>query len=215
MKWIVGIDEVGRGPVAGPVYVCAFMAASDALDGIVTGIKVPLRDSKKLTHKMKEKWFEYLQNLAKEKPARPDDPTSGRSGGKIKYVISKTSAQEIDELGIANCIRACVNNCLKKLDIDLANTKVFLDGGLYAPSEFVQETVIKGDENIPIISLASIIAKVSRDREMTELASVHPEYSWEKNMGYGTAVHMEAIKTHGTTPIHRISFLRKSIEKGN
>ena len=201
MKWIVGIDEVGRGPVAGPVYVCAFMAPADDIDGIVTGIKVPLRDSKKLTHKMKEKWFEYLQNLAKEK--------------KIKYVISKTSAQEIDELGIANCIRACVNNCLKKMDIDLANTKVFLDGGLYAPSEFTQETVIKGDENIPIISLASIMAKVSRDREMTELASAHPEYSWEKNMGYGTKAHMDAIALHGTTPLHRISFLRKSIEKGN
>lgn len=201
MKFIVGIDEVGRGPVAGPVYVCAFMAPADAVDGIVSGIKVPLRDSKKLTHNMKEKWFEYLQNLAKEK--------------KIKYVISKTSAQEIDGLGIANCIRACVNNCLKKMDIDLANTKVFLDGGLYASPEFNQETVIKGDENIPIISLASIIAKVSRDREMTELASIHPEYSWEKNMGYGTKAHMDAIAVHGTTPLHRITFLRKSVEKGD
>lgn len=200
-KFIVGIDEVGRGPVAGPVYVCAFMCESDTVDAIVSGVKVPLRDSKKLTHKMKEKWFEYLQNLAKEK--------------KIKYVISKTSAMEIDELGIANCIRACVNNCLKKLNIDLENTKVFLDGGLYAPAEFAQETIIKGDENIPIISLASIIAKVSRDREMTELALLYPEYAWEKNMGYGTKAHMDAIAVHGTTPLHRITFLRKSVDRGN
>lgn len=199
-KFLVGIDEVGRGPVAGPVYVCAFMAPSDAIADIIAGIKAPLRDSKKLTHNMKEKWFDYLQNLASEK--------------KIKYVITKTSAGEIDEKGIAVCIRACVDNCLEKLELDLSNTKVFLDGGLFANKKFQQETVIKGDENIPIISLASIIAKVSRDREMTQLSEVHPEYAWEKNMGYGTAAHMNAIRIHGTTPLHRISFLRNMTEKG-
>ncbi len=199
-KFIVGIDEVGRGPVAGPVYVCAFIAEASAIEGIVSGIKAPLRDSKKLTHNMKEKWFEYLQDLAAQK--------------KIRYVLSKTSAKEIDDLGIASCIRACVDNCLEKMEIDLENTKVFLDGGLHAHKKFIQETVIKGDENIPVISLASIIAKVSRDREMTELAELNPEYAWENNMGYGTKAHMDAIRIHGTTPLHRISFLRNMTEKG-
>ncbi len=210
MKWIVGVDEVGRGPVAGPVYVCAFACEADALEGIVTGTKLPVRDSKKLSKKMREKWFTYLQSLAK--PARPDDPTSGRSGGekKVHYVMTKASNTEIDDKGIAVCIRAAVNNCLEKLALDLADTKVFLDGGLYAHPKFVQETLIKGDENVPVIALASIVAKVTRDGEMEELAKAYPDYFWEKNSGYGTKAHMDAIKNKGTSPLHRISFLRRS-----
>ena len=193
-KFLVGIDEVGRGPVAGPVYVCALLAEAETLSGIVEGAKLPLRDSKKLTKKMRQKWFAYLSNLAKEK--------------KIRYVMTKASNREIDDKGIAVCIRAAVNNCLDKLNIEKDKTKVFLDGGLYAEASFTQETLVKGDENIPVIALASIVAKVSRDSEMEKLAKDHPEYLWEKNMGYGTKAHMDAIKKFGTTPLHRVSFLK-------
>lgn len=193
-KFLVGIDEVGRGPVAGPVYVCAFWAKAESLEDIVSGSLLPVRDSKKLTKKMRDKWFVYLQGLADK--------------GDLKYVISKASNTEIDDKGIAVCIKACVNNCLEKLKLDKENTKVYLDGGLYADSGYIQETVVKGDENIPIISLASIVAKVSRDTEMEKLAVDFPEYLWGKNMGYGTSAHMQAIKKIGVCPLHRVSFLK-------
>lgn len=196
VKFLVGIDEVGRGPVAGPVYVCAFWAPASSIEEIVAGAKLPLRDSKKLTKKMREKWFKYLQELAKEK--------------KIRYVMTKASNKEIDDKGIAICISAAVDNCLEKLNLSITETKVFLDGGLKTLEKFSQETIIKGDENIPVISLASIVAKVSRDNEMLEMAKDFPKYGWEKNMGYGTKAHMEAINLHGTTPLHRITFLKKS-----
>ncbi len=194
MKWIVGVDEVGRGPVAGPVYVCAFFVASDAIDEIISGTKLPVRDSKKLSKKMREKWFEYLQGLAKEK--------------KVRYIMTKASNIEIDDKGIAVCIKACVDNSLDKLKIDEKNTKIFLDGGLKCHEKFNQETIVKGDENIPVISLASIVAKISRDSEMEQLAKKYPDYGFEKNMGYGTASHMKAIVEKGTVPIHRVSFLK-------
>lgn len=193
-RFLVGVDEVGRGPVAGPVYVCAFLAQAKDIEDIVKGIDLPLRDSKKLTEKMRNKWFKYLQDLAR--------------GKKIKYIISKCNNLEIDEKGIAVCIKACVNNSLDKLQIDVKETKVFLDGGLFAEEKYNQETLIKGDENIPVISLASIIAKVMRDEEMNKYAKEYKEYGFEKNKGYGTFSHMSAIKTKGVCPIHRVSFLK-------
>lgn len=198
-RYLVGIDEVGRGPVAGPVYVCAFLAEASEIENIVAGAELPLRDSKKLTEKMRGKWFEYLQKLAKEKT--------------IRYVMTKASAREIDDKGIAVCIRAAVDNCLEKLNFDLAETKVFLDGGLKTLEKYNQETVIKGDENIPVIALASIVAKVSRDAEMDTLAKTHDKYSWEKNKGYGTKAHMDAIDEFGTCELHRITFLTKHVHE--
>jgi ribonuclease HII len=194
-RFLAGIDEVGRGPVAGPVYVCAFLAEASEIEEIVAGAKLPLRDSKKLTAKMREKWFAYLQKLASEKT--------------IRYIMTKASNKEIDDKGIAVCIRACVDNCLEKLNFDPKVTKVYLDGGLKTLEKYNQETVIKGDENIPVVALASIIAKVSRVKEMDTLAKIHDKYSWDKNKGYGTKAHMDAIDEFGTCPFHRITFLQK------
>jgi ribonuclease HII len=100
---------------------------------------------------------------------------------------------------------------LEKLNFDLAETKVFLDGGLKTLEKYNQETVIKGDENIPVIALASIVAKVSRDAEMDVLAKTHDKYSWEKNKGYGTKAHMDAIDEFGTCELHRVSFLKNHV----
>lgn len=198
-RFLVGIDEVGRGPVAGPVYVCAFLAEAKDIAEIVENAKLPLRDSKKLTEKMRGKWFEYLSGLAREK--------------RIRYVMTKASAREIDDKGIAVCIRAAVDNCLEKLNFDPSETKVFLDGGLKTLEKYNQETVIKGDENISVIALASIVAKVSRDAEMDMLAKTHDKYSWEKNKGYGTKAHIDAIDEFGTCELHRITFLQKHVQK--
>lgn len=195
--YLIGVDEVGRGPVAGPVYVCALFISSENLRKIIEeNNKLPLRDSKKLTEKMRNSWFEKIKNYA--------------DSGMIKYVISKASSKEIDEKGIATCIKACVNNSVEKLNPG-KDTKVFLDGGLFTKDNFIQETVIKGDENIPVISLASIVAKVSRDEEMKNISDKYPEYLLEKNKGYGTKDHLDAIKKYGLTNIHRKSFLKSYI----
>lgn len=195
--YLIGVDEVGRGPVAGPVYVCALFISSENLRKIIEeNNKLPLRDSKKLTEKMRNSWFEKIKKYA--------------DSGMIKYVISKASSKEIDEKGIATCIKACVNNSVEKLNPG-KDTKVFLDGGLFTKDNFIQETVIKGDENIPVISLASIVAKVSRDEEMRNISDKYPEYLLEKNKGYGTKDHLDAIKKYGLTNIHRKSFLKSYI----
>lgn len=188
------MDEVGRGPVAGPVYVCALYISQENLEKIID-FKVPLRDSKKLTEKMRKVWLARIKDFAKQ--------------GLLKYVVSKASANEIDEKGIVVCIKACVKNSVMKIGADKKKTKVLLDGGLSVGEGFNEESFIKGDENIPVISLASIVAKVLRDNEMADLSKKYPEYSFEKHKGYGTKAHMDAIEKWGMTEIHRKSFLKK------
>ena len=196
-KYLIGIDEVGRGPVAGPVYVCGVFGAEKDLVKVVETSGLPLRDSKKLTEKMRDKWLVHIKKSADE--------------GLLKYAVSFSSAKEIDEKGVAVCIKACAQACVEKICKDKENTKVLLDGGLSVSSDFNQETFIKGDENIPAISLASIIAKVLRDKEMKNLSKEYPEFLLEKNKGYGTKEHLDAIKKYGLTEIHRKSFLKNYI----
>jgi ribonuclease HII len=224
-KYIIGIDEVGRGPIAGPVAVCAFLMKDESFLNLSTisnggkSVLPKLRDSKKLSKKQREVWFEFLKK-EKEK-------------GNCDFAVSFVSSENIDKFGIAKCIQKALNQSLEKItpqnylnfcpcrnplglsDEDLNNSvdpscfyKIVLDGGLHAPKEFVnQETIIKGDELHPVISLASIVAKVSRDAVMTKYAKVYPEYGFEKHMGYGTKAHYEAIKKYGQTSIHRKSFI--------
>lgn len=199
MKYIIGIDEVGRGPIAGPVAVCAFLMKDELFYEGEKNVKLPkLRDSKKLSKKQREIWFEYLKVAKTE--------------GFCDYHVSFVSSENIDKFGIAKCIQKALNTSLLNLtnssNLKSANCQLFLDGGLHAPKEYTnQETIIRGDELHPVISLASIVAKVSRDAIMTKYAKVYPDYSFDKHMGYGTKAHYEAIKTHGQTPIHRKSFI--------
>lgn len=195
--YFIGVDEVGRGPVAGPVCVCALYISSENLKKVLEEVKIPLRDSKKLTEKMREKWFTKITEFADQ--------------GLLKYILTKASAREIDEKGIAVCIKACVKNSVVKLGVDKQNTKVLLDGGLFVGEDFIEESFIKGDENLPVISLASIVAKVLRDREVSEFAKEYPQYGFEKHKGYGTKFHMDAISKYGLTDLHRKSFLKKYI----
>ncbi len=190
MKWIVGVDEAGRGPLAGPVSV-----------GVVSiPIKTKLlfeglTDSKKLSEKRREEWFQKIQEWNRE--------------GKLQYAVSLVSSSIIDKKGIVFAINLGMSRCVRKLGINPKQTLVLLDGSLHAPKEFLhQRTIIKGDEKISVISLASIVAKVTRDRYMVKLAMKYPEYAFDVHKGYGTFIHRMAIKKSGISKIHRKTFLR-------
>lgn len=197
MKYVIGIDEVGRGPIAGPVVVCAcaLVVGVDALFLFPKGI---LKDSKKLSEKNREKIREGLNGLHKEK--------------KVIWGIGEVDASRIDEIGIALAIKEAMNSALLQLETEgiSLTTNVVLDGSLFAPERYKnQSTHIKGDEKFVEISLASIIAKVYRDTLMKKVALEFPMYGFENHVGYGTKAHYEAITQHGKTVYHRRSFLKR------
>lgn len=214
-KIVIGVDEVGRGPIAGPVCVAAFLVydpvsfVSD-IKKITTGKnnrgatidkqKLTLRDSKKLSRKDRESWVSIVNEW--------------KRAGKCDFSVSITHAKKIDQIGIAPAIRKSLASSLQKVMKNVSpkfgNIKVLLDGGLRAPAEYIhQKTIIKGDEKEFAIALASIVAKVHRDKYMTRLAVQFPAYGFESHVGYGTKSHYAAIKKHGITLIHRKSFLSK------
>ncbi len=192
MKWVIGIDEAGRGPLAGPVSV-GFVRAPESFD--IVNAFPGLNDSKKLSEKKREQLFSLLEEHVQS--------------GDISYGVELRSAEDIDAKGIAVVIREALSTGLEKLCSadDLPETKVWLDGSLYAPARFHQETVIKGDSLIPSIMLASIAAKVTRDRLMIALDKQYPQYGFGNHKGYGTSVHMDALRTHGLSDIHRRTFI--------
>lgn len=192
-KWIIGIDEVGRGPLAGPVYVCA--VAIEQTD-YKKSRWVGLTDSKKLSAKVREKWHARALEL--------------EQNGIIRIGIASRTALQIDTKGITQCIRDCIRDILGQLAIKPSNVLVLLDGGLKAPEEYVfQKTIIKGDQKHRIISLASVVAKVVRDRYMDTQSKKYAQYNWQTNKGYGTKEHVAGLVKHGTTPLHRKSYLSK------
>jgi len=191
VKYIVGIDEVGRGPLAGPVAVCAFKMPV----GFKTVGFGPLKDSKKLIPKKREEIFAKLEILKKAK--------------KMDYSVCYESAKRIDKVGISKAIKNCLEKTLKNIKANPTECRVLLDGGLKAPKEFLnQKTIIKGDEKERAIAFASIVAKVSRDALMCKMAKKYPKYSFEIHKGYGTEKHCLAIKRHGISTEHRKCFCR-------
>lgn len=190
MKYIVGIDEAGRGPLAGPVAVGVTKFKSNFNKKLLRGI----RDSKKLSEKNREIWF----NTANEMKTR----------GEVEFAVSLVSEKIIDKHGIVYAINLGIKRGLIKLSVPI-NSKVFLDGGIKVPEKFHnQKTIIKGDEKIPVISLASICAKVTRDRYMVNLSKKYPKYNFHIHKGYGTLMHRKLIKKHGPSLVHRKSFLK-------
>lgn len=188
--YLVGIDEVGRGPIAGPVAVGAFVFLDPAARRLFRGVK----ESKQLSEEKREMWF------AKIEEAQAD--------GLVNFCVSFESHSTIDKKGLTFTIKKALECSLRSLGIKPRETRVLLDGGLKAPAEYVdQKTIIKGDEKEVVIALASICAKVMRDRKMNRLSLKHPEYGFEKNKGYGTAAHYRAIREFGLLPIHRRRFL--------
>jgi ribonuclease HII len=132
-----------------------------------------------------------------------------RSVKKVEFVVIMESAKIIDAKGISWAIKKAIKKCLKKLGVHPDQTLVLLDGGIKAPVEFIhQKTIIRGDDKELVISLASICAKVTRDAHMRKMAKKYPQYGLEVHKGYGTLRHRTAIRKHGTSPIHRKSFLK-------
>lgn len=190
-KFLVGIDEVGRGPIAGPVAVCALLW-KDRENAPPPHIK----DSKKLSPQKRDEWFVKIQQWKKEE--------------RLAYAVTYVSASVIDRIGINVAISRALIKSLQKLEVSPENVQVLLDGGLRAPRQYrSQQTIVKGDEQVPVIALASIAAKVSRDRKMERVSDKYTLYQFEEHKGYGTRDHYMAIKRHGMTPYHRRSFLTK------
>lgn len=187
---VIGIDEAGRGPLAGPVSVGVVMAS----EGFDIAKEFPgVNDSKKLSEKKREEIYEKLVARA--------------ALGDIHFTVEFESADTIDSEGIVPAVNRALVRGLNKLVPDPLLVRIQLDGSLHAPKEYEQETIIHGDSLIPIISLASIAAKVERDHLMVALAKEHPGYGLETHKGYGTKAHYEALEKHGLSAIHRRSFI--------
>ena len=179
-KYIAGVDEVGRGPLAGPV-VCA--AVIMPLDKLIEGID----DSKKVSEKKRNTLSELIKENA------------------ICYNIAEVSPKIIDEINILEATKLCMTNALEGLNI---KPDVALVDALTLNTDIPVVNIIKGDYLSYSIGAASIIAKVYRDNLMVDLAKKYPEYSFEKHKGYGTKSHIEALKKYGKSEIHRDSFIK-------
>ena len=183
-RYIAGVDEVGRGPLAGPVVCCAVIMPLDENE-IIQGVD----DSKKLSEKKRELLSEQIKKKA------------------LAYAIFEVSEQQIDEINILEATKLGMREALLKLDIQ--PDVVLTDGNMVIDIPFPQQSVIHGDALSYSIGAASIVAKVYRDHMMDEYAKIYPEYLFEKNKGYGTAAHIQAIKEVGLCPIHRRTFTKK------
>ncbi len=177
---LCGIDEAGRGPIAGSLVVAGVILTSEVLG---------LNDSKKLSEKKRELLFPKIIKNS-------------------EYHIVSFSALDVDEKGISACLRSALEEIIKTL-----NTDNFLFDGNSTFGVEGLKTQIKADVDVPEVSAASILAKVTRDREIVQEALKYPEYGFEKHKGYGTASHVEAIKKHGYCTIHRRSFKLKALQE--
>ena len=179
---IAGVDEAGRGPLAGPVYAAAVILAEGTL---IKGID----DSKKLSEKRREELFDEITEKA------------------VAYNIFSVDEKRIDEINILNATFEAMNGAVNGLKVK--PDFVLIDGNRIAGMTLPHETVVKGDAKSISIAAASVLAKVSRDRFICEIAKKYPEYGFEKHKGYGTKAHTEAILKYGPCEIHRKTFLKK------
>lgn len=190
MKYEIGIDEAGRGPLAGPVAVGLVKIPLDFDWESIPGVG----DSKVVSSKNRGAIFGRAKALKKI--------------AALDYVVIEVSAKEIDRQGIAVVIKKAIESGLARLEITPGDCFVKLDGALRAPSNFTQETIIKGDQKELVIGLASILAKETRDCTMEKLAQKYPLYTFEAHKGYGTKEHRRLIFTHGLSPVHRVSYCK-------
>ncbi|HIG26634.1 MAG TPA: ribonuclease HII [Verrucomicrobiales bacterium] len=193
---VAGIDEAGRGPLAGPVVASAVILPEDWIrTGLPKGLN-GLNDSKQLTPGKREEFFGYLMESEK-----------------IHYSIVEVDSEKIDEWNILRATHHAMNQCLLELTIHPRHALV---DGLRVPSLTVNQTpLVKGDSRSFSIAAASVLAKVKRDRIMRDFDEMYPQYGFAQHKGYGTAKHLEAIRKHGPCPIHRMTFapIRRSLEQ--
>lgn len=183
-KLIAGVDEVGRGPLAGPVVVASVIMPTDEL---IEGVD----DSKKLSEKKREKLYPLILEKA------------------ICYNFAVVDEKTIDEINILEATKKAMKEAITGME---TTPEVVLIDAVKLDVPVRTVSIIKGDQRSYNISCASIIAKVYRDRMMNEYAKVYPEYGFERNKGYGTKEHIEAIEKYGATPIHRKTFITKFVK---
>jgi ribonuclease HII len=212
IKFLIGVDEAGRGPLAGPVAVGLVLVPADFDWDLIPEVN----DSKQLTEKKREGIYKRAVELSKE--------------GELQFVVEMPTAKAIDKKGIAVVIRLAIAISLEKIfdrqdlsqkvvknprvPLGFENVVVKLDGGLKAPAQWInQETIIKGDAKEKVIGLASIMAKVTRDRYMESIAkkTVYLPYDFARHKGYGTKFHREAITIAGLSPEHRKSYCKNIV----
>lgn len=182
VELICGVDEAGRGPLAGPVCAAAvILPRGHEIEG--------LNDSKKLSGKKRDKLFDKICSEA------------------LSYGIAFASVEEIEQINILNAAMLAMNRAIEKLSVK--PTLALIDGNRDSAIRMPSRCVVKGDASCADIAAASILAKVSRDRYMLQMAEMYPEYHFEKHKGYGTKLHYEALREYGPCEIHRPSFLRK------
>lgn len=198
-KRCIGVDEVGRGPLAGPITLAvAFLPDG----GFLAREKLPLRDSKKLSPQKRKEWMNLLRRLRRE--------------GKVSWAVASISAKRIDEKGIAWAAKNAASRAMRvllKRNPRARSAEVFLDAGLSLTEEVrallsrSPVSRVRADETIAVVALASIIAKTHRDRYMERLGAEEPAYGFETHKGYGTEAHYQALRRNGPTKEHRLTFL--------
>lgn len=185
-KFVCGVDEAGRGPLCGPVVAAAVILSKDAhLEGV--------NDSKKLSEKKREKLYDEIMTNA------------------VAVGIGMSDVDVIEEINILGATKEAMKEAINNLAVK--PDYVLIDGNQDINIDIDRQTVISGDALSESIAAASIIAKVTRDRMLREYDKAYPEYGFAKHKGYGTKAHIEAIKEHGLTPIHRPSFCTKFVNK--
>lgn len=183
---ICGVDEAGRGPLAGPVCAAAvILKPNDIIEGV--------NDSKKLSEKKREALYDVIKDRA------------------VAYSIAFASVEEIEELNILNATMLAMKRAVEGLP--KAADYAIIDGNKTPALSIPCSAIVKGDANSMSIAAASILAKVTRDRLMLEYDKEYPQYMFAKHKGYGTKVHTQAIREYGPCPIHRMSFLKKILSK--
>jgi ribonuclease HII len=179
---LCGVDEAGRGPLAGPVCAAAVILPRD--------IDIPgLNDSKKLSEKQRESLYDIIIRES------------------LSYGIAFSTVEEIEQLNILQATFLAMNRAISQLS--LKPELALIDGNRNTGIDMPSQCVVKGDSRCADIAAASILAKVTRDRYMYELAREYPQYHFEKHKGYGTKLHYEAIREYGPSPVHRMSFLKR------
>lgn len=191
---LIGVDEAGRGPLAGPVAV-GVVAVSHGFD--ITGAFPGIGDSKILAESKREELYALAVRLKKENA--------------IDFRVRFAEARIIDEIGITKAVKQIIIGGVRSLAPSADGVHILLDGLLSAPSHYSQETIIGGDASEPVISLASILAKVSRDRLMRRLAKQFPVYGFELHKGYATKHHRERIAKHGLCEAHRKTYCQNLV----
>ncbi len=201
-KIFLGIDEVGRGPIAGPVTIGIFAVEKKHLMKVYQKLQ-GITDSKKLTEAKRNHYKNIVDQLVQQ--------------GWCSYYIASTGAEIIERKGISHSIKISIKRGLSNFSKELRNkglvisdTYVFLDGGLRISHEWNQETIIRGDSINWLISTASVLAKVHRDTKMLRLAKKFPGYHLDAHKGYGTKQHYQAITRQGVSEIHRTSWIKNT-----